>query len=115
MKGAYFMKVCDLARNMGCKMNGGRENPYFPIPAETEDIGILDFCRTIAHRLKYAGYTVKDVRGIWFRSRHDAESLDILKDLTTLSDKQLRYILGINDVELSVPSMSITCEYAAEG
>lgn len=106
------MKVCDLARNMGIKMNGGKENPYFPIPDEKEDVGILDFCRTIAHRLKYAGYTVKDVRGIWYRSRKDAESLDILRELTTLSDKQLRYILGIADAALEVPKTSITFEYA---
>lgn len=108
------MTICNLAVNIGRKMNGGKNNPYFPIPAEGEDVGVLETCKRIARKLQHVDYTLNDVKSIWRRSRMDAESLEILMDLTSLTNPELRYVLGIGNKELVVPLQSISCYYASE-
>lgn len=90
------------------------KDDYTPLPdvSDAFDISICTLCNTIGRKLKAVGYTILDMKSIWRRSRQNAESIEILCDLTGLKDYEVCYSLGLNKDTLSQEDVGISDYWA---
>lgn len=85
------------------------QDAYTPVPADEDlfDIAICELCNLIGRKLRFAEYTVSDVKTIWNNSRKNEESLDIICDITCLTPSEATYLLSIEGGKISLAKSNI--------
>lgn len=86
------------------------KDAYTPLPevSEAYDSNVCILCNTIGRKLKHAGYTLLDLQSVWRRSRQNAESIEIICDLTALKEYEVRYALGLGNTNLVVEDIGMS-------
>ena len=89
--------------------SGIRNDAYIPQPAAIDayDTKICNLCNTIGEKLRFAGYTLSELKTLWRRSRQNSESIEIICDLTALKKHEVLYALGLSNQENSIPDEEI--------